>query len=332
MDNYIDLLRRILELDSRFDIADLLSDSISQLNQQYDNYGYFEIYSPIEKNHELNKLSTDDKTLLYDALFEVFPNLSRSELQIVFYIKDDAKQFPQSDLATSEKILEIDASDKKIIKTFISYSSKDKHLAGQLKILLESSGLGLEVFLAHDDIEPSKEWESEILYYLERSEIFIPLITENFYESDWTGQESGIARITKQLIIPLCYKLTPKGFIGKYQALFFDGNNLYSSVDQIRSIILSHEILGKHVADAIISDFVSSGTYRSSSRMLKEILKIKTLNIVQAKKIVKGSIENSQIYAAWDMDGLYEFLEPFKNHISDEEWEKFKEYFQERQN
>ncbi|GAH19914.1 unnamed protein product, partial [marine sediment metagenome] len=42
----------------------------------------------------------------------------------------------------------------------LSYSSKDKELAGQLKAELE--GRGFTAFLAHEDIKPTKEWESEI--------------------------------------------------------------------------------------------------------------------------------------------------------------------------
>jgi len=66
----------------------------------------------------------------------------------------------------------------KTIRVFLSYSTEDKGLAGFIKDSLE--WYGLEVFIAHEDIEPSDEWQEAIIQNLESTDVFVPIITESF--------------------------------------------------------------------------------------------------------------------------------------------------------
>ena len=77
------------------------------------------------------------------------------------------------------------------LKLFISYSHKDRKLAKQVKKCLLT--FGLNVFLAHDDIEASVQWANEIVAALKESDVFPPLLTDAFSASDWTDQETGVA-------------------------------------------------------------------------------------------------------------------------------------------
>ena len=73
------------------------------------------------------------------------------------------------------------AGQKDKLKVFISYSTTDKEIAHQFSQKLKE--WGLNVFLAHEDMEVSDEWEKEILKNLFNCEVFIPIITENFRNS-----------------------------------------------------------------------------------------------------------------------------------------------------
>ncbi len=106
----------------------------------------------------------------------------------------------------------------KPLKVFLSYSSKDSRLSGQLKEILEN--IGFDVFLAHDDIHPSEKWQKRILQELRKTDIFIPVLTRNFRHSLWTDQESGIAfENSRAKILPFRIHLNPYGFLAKFQAL-----------------------------------------------------------------------------------------------------------------
>src|SRR3989344_3020 len=87
------------------------------------------------------------------------------------------------------------------LRIFISYAHPEAEFASQIKKLLEQKGL--EVFIAHNDIEPSLEWQEEIIRYLKRCDIFIPIVSTNFKNSNWTDQETGIAVCEGKHIIPI---------------------------------------------------------------------------------------------------------------------------------
>ena len=125
-------------------------------------------------------------------------------------------------------------AESRTIRMFLSYSHKEKELAGEIKENLEAGGF--EVFLAHEDIEPSSEWQEEIIRNLKNCDIFIPIVSENFKESEWTDQESGIAFAEEKMIIPINLNLVPYGFIGKFQALKV-GRRISDSCTKIIEII-----------------------------------------------------------------------------------------------
>ena len=53
------------------------------------------------------------------------------------------------------------SQNQELNKIFISYSVKDKEIAGKVKDIL--SRFNISAFLAHQDIEVSEEWEKRIL-------------------------------------------------------------------------------------------------------------------------------------------------------------------------
>lgn len=334
MDKDIARLREILKLEGREDIADLLKLSSSQIvdSGQFGSYANsilstFEIYSPLRENHELRKLAEQEQSMILDALIELYPHRDNAPeiTSVSYFIKEEEAEAPS--IARAFEPPKKENAPRKVIKTFISYSSKDKHIAGTFKKRLEDLGIGLEVFLAHEDIMGSKEWEDEIIYSLGRSEIFMPLITDNFYDSEWTDQESGMARITKQLVIPICWKVPPQGFMKRYQAIFVKEDNYLEVFSEIHEIISQHEILGKHIVDAAIAQFVESGSFDETRRQFRNIRQIKQFSPEQIQTLVRGCNDNSQISMAWNIEGLFSLLEPYKDTISASDWRRFEELF-----
>ena len=105
-------------------------------------------------------------------------------------------------------------SEKRI---FISYAVKDKVLAGNLKQELEK--IGLTVFLAHDDIEPTAKWRDKIISELKSSSTFIALRTKNYLGRPYTEQECGFALALNKRILTLCVDTGSKdmGFCSEFQ-------------------------------------------------------------------------------------------------------------------
>ena len=85
------------------------------------------------------------------------------------------------------------ANWKKIteFRLFISHISNDKLTATRLKSCLEP--YQISGFVAHEDIHPTLEWQSEIERALNNMDAFIAIHTIGFASSNWTQQEVGFA-------------------------------------------------------------------------------------------------------------------------------------------
>ena len=102
-------------------------------------------------------------------------------------------------------------------KIFISHLSADKEKAAKLQYYLLRNNASS--FVAHEDIEPSADWQTTIFAALNSMDILIALVTPGFHSSHWTNQEIGIALGKGKPIISVKIGDDPKGFIGKYQAI-----------------------------------------------------------------------------------------------------------------
>jgi len=180
-------------------------------------------------------------------------------------------------------------------KAFLSYSTKDKLLAGRVKQCL--TYWGIDVFLAHEDIRPSKEWQNEIIENLRGCNIFIPLLTKHFRRSEWTDQESGMAIIESKTAIPLSIKsVKPHGFLARYQALKLHVKALDRSCEELILTMRNNNKLKKNVQDSFIRSFLRSGSYDEANAKSKRLEKLGPYNKRQVNEIIRGSITNSQIY------------------------------------
>jgi len=102
-------------------------------------------------------------------------------------------------------------------RLFISHLSKYKEQASILKQVLIQ--YGIDCFVAHEDITPSKQWEIEIENALFSMDALCAIVVPEFEHSNWCDQEVGIALGQHKLVISIEKGAMPYGFFGKFQAL-----------------------------------------------------------------------------------------------------------------
>ena len=103
-------------------------------------------------------------------------------------------------------------------RVFISHSALRKVEVHDLSENLKH--FGFACFVAHDMIEPSREWRREIERALNSCDLLLAYVTPEFAESSWTDQETGWALGRGLATIPISVDgATPYGFIGSYQAV-----------------------------------------------------------------------------------------------------------------
>jgi hypothetical protein len=117
-------------------------------------------------------------------------------------------------------------------EVFLSYNHKDRALAGKIKKRLEE--YGIQAFLAHEDIEVSAEWRAEILRHLDLCSAIMPIVTENFSESEWTSQEVGIAIGKSKPVVSLMFEGSQRlpGFLESYQGMRASPDGLEEAVTE----------------------------------------------------------------------------------------------------
>ena len=130
------------------------------------------------------------------------------------------------------------------LRVFISHKDIDKKTAMDLKESLRRHEIAC--FVAHEDIEPTKEWRKEIERALASMQVLVPLLTEDFRRSDWTDQEVGVAIGRGDVVIvPIRIDADPYGFIGNIQALSWSRKNVDEIAQELVDLLRKHDKLGK---------------------------------------------------------------------------------------
>lgn len=107
--------------------------------------------------------------------------------------------------------------DEGYLKAFVSHLTSKVDSVLRLKNYLGQ--WGVSAFIAHRDIQPTREWQREIEVALDTMDVMIPVVEPGFLESEWCCQEVGYALGRNVDIIPLRVGLDPFGLFGKYQGL-----------------------------------------------------------------------------------------------------------------
>jgi hypothetical protein len=309
MSGGIKTLIKILKHKNREDLARLLKGASGEINEST-NYGHywnsmlstFVITAPLELYYKLKGIGKNDYKLLLDSLIEIYPPTDgEPEITSIDFRIETAESVDDDNPMGAEIYL------GDTIRIFLSYSSIDKELAGRIKDELEN--YGLEVFLAHEDITPSKKWEEIILQKLDSTDIFIPIITQNFRNSLWTDQESGIAFAKNKFVVPISIENNnPYGFLGRYQASKFKVEDIQSSCKVVIELIRKDSRYKKAFIDSFIKKFASSSSFDEAGKKAKFLLELDDFSEEQINSIAQASYENGQVYESFDAVPALEVL------------------------
>ena len=203
------------------------------------------------------------------------------------------------------------------LRAFISHKAEVKAFAtGLQKCLLHN---GIASFVAHEDVEPTDEWQVQIMRALFSMDVLIALLTEEFGNSNWTDQEVGTAIGRNVLVIPVKIGRDPYGFIGKYQAVPGHKGTNQQIADRIYTTIQRHDSIPEDLkasvrlardfsTDAYISEFIDkvsrSGDFYSSNDLSKLLPRIETLSPQQEQALVSAFNTNGQVNGAFRFESV----------------------------
>lgn len=182
-------------------------------------------------------------------------------------------------------------------KLFLSHVSSYKKETAELQEVLNY--YGITAFVAHEDIEPTKEWQSEIEVALGTMDGLAALLTPEFHESKWTDQEIGFAIGKGVPILPIRLKLDPYGFIGKYQGMQGVGKSPKQIAKEIVEILLKNKVAQPKIITGLVHSFAKSSSYAESKEKIELIEKASYIP-PDLLKILQDSIKgNGQVRDSW---------------------------------
>jgi len=178
---------------------------------------------------------------------------------------------------------------------FISYSHEDRRFGRQAKDVLAE--VGIEAFLAHEDLSVSEEWRDRIIEELQHCDLFIPLLSANFLASKWAPQEVGFIVSRPEVVIaPISLDgTTPFGFIAHVQSR------------KIRKGGITHDLLveplirrmPRKVLRGLIEIASKAGSFRSAEASMAPLVPyFPIFTTAEAQALADASVKNSQIWSA----------------------------------
>lgn len=196
-------------------------------------------------------------------------------------------------------------------KLFISHVSLQKDTAHGLKEALKQ--YQISTFVAHDDIEPTRQWQDEIEEALRSMDVLVALLTPGFHKSKWTDQEVGYAIGSGKLVIPLRLGADPHGFIGKFQGYTIKKDTPYTTIAKdLFQTIARHPTTSRRMAGALTQRFEGACSWASAKSTMGLLEECLVIPEELLKRIEAAEKNNCQISDSWSVPDRIKILS--QNH------------------
>jgi hypothetical protein len=178
-------------------------------------------------------------------------------------------------------------------RLFLSHLSSLKDTMGRLKSSLRR--FGVSAFVAHVDIDPTKEWQDEIEAALFSMDALAAILMTGFRESNWTDQEVGVAIGRDALVIPVMRGSTPHGFIGKYQGMNAVGKTVAEVAEGLFEILLASPKTRSRMLTCLVDTTTQATSDREALDRLAVLKGLKDVPVTYAERLRDGAIR-SQVF------------------------------------
>lgn len=191
-------------------------------------------------------------------------------------------------------------------RLFLSHVAARKAEATALKE--ELAYFNIAAFVAHEDIEPSRQWQSTIETALGEMHALAALLTSGFHESPWTDQEVGYGLGRGILAVGLRYELDPYGFMAQDQALNARGKDSKTLARDLAMLLVKNEHTRARMGDTLAARLARSYGYKQSQD-IANLLRIVAPLTAEAKVIIEqGFYANHEVNAATNVREILSVL------------------------
>ena len=193
------------------------------------------------------------------------------------------------------------------LRLFLSHSSAHKIPMAGLKRAL--AVFGIAAFVAHEDIEPTREWEVEIRRALTTMDAFVPVVTPDFHGRVWTDQEIGVALGRNAYILAIRAPTAPSGFLARHQAMSGDLTKPAEVAARVVETMLRQPTLFPAMREALTLALEQSASYADTKAVAGMIIKLDGFDDDQIARLRRAIDINDQVGEYMGVGRLRSYLE-----------------------
>jgi TIR domain len=186
---------------------------------------------------------------------------------------------------------------KRMYRLFISHLSGQRMFAAELQESLLR--YGISAFVAHNDIEPTLEWQAQIETALSTAESLIALLHPDFHASNWTDQEIGFAMGRGLPVYAVHFGHAPYGFIGRFQAFAGQGKTAAALAREIFDSYRKNKQSQRKMADVLVGLFEDSPSFADAKARIGYLEELEFWDVSFVARIQTAAESNSQIGGSW---------------------------------
>jgi len=186
---------------------------------------------------------------------------------------------------------------KDMFRLFISHLSAHRAFAAELQEALLTYGIGS--FVAHNDIEPTAEWQAQIEMALTTCDSLVALLHGTFHTSNWTDQEVGFAMGRGVPVFAVRLGQDPYGFIGRFQAFNGNGKTAEQLATELFEAYRRNKETQARIARVLISLFEQSGSFAEAKTRIRQLNSLEVWEPTFSQRIAAAAKSNGQISGAW---------------------------------
>jgi hypothetical protein len=205
----------------------------------------------------------------------------------------------ESSTKSNKSILPIDVEhlwQNGKLKLFLSHVSTHKDSVSKLKSAL--NWYRISSFVAHQDIEPTREWQKEIELALHSMDALAAILTPDFHDSKWTDQEVGFAFGKNTLVIPVRIGTDPYGLLGKVQGVPGQLRNSHLLASKIVDLLVKNPKTKAVMRESLIYALEQASSFSASIEVSKKLASLRDFTSEQVDRLDNACQNNDQVYKA----------------------------------
>jgi hypothetical protein len=216
--------------------------------------------------------------------------LGDSTPDLVIRVADDLDIPHKYVISSNKSVAESSFWQAGHFRLFLSHLASFKSTAGLLQGALKR--FGISAFVAHVDIEPTREWQDEIEAALHSMDALSVILMPGVKESNWIDQEVGVAVGRDVLVVPVIRGLDPYGFIAKYQGFQGTGRTVMDVATGLFDILAKSSRTRSRVLSCLVATALGAPSEAAAIDRLESLNRVSDLPRGYVEQLRDGAMQS----------------------------------------